>query len=77
MHCEKSTFPGNNVDGGYAEYIKTTARLVIKLDLKLKPADVAALSDAGLTVYHVASKAAKFLRPGDNCVIIGAGAMWF
>ncbi|KXT18872.1 hypothetical protein AC579_3559 [Pseudocercospora musae] len=75
VHCENSTFPGINVDGGYAEFMKTTARSVIKLDAKLQPADVAALADAGLTAHHVAAKAAKFLRPGDNCVIIGAGGL--
>ena len=48
VHCENSTFPGINVDGGYAEYLKTTARSCIKLDDKLEPADVAALADAGL-----------------------------
>lgn len=75
VHCESSTFPGINVDGGYAEYMKTTARSVIKLDPKLKPADVAALADAGLTAYHAAAKAAKVLRPGEVCVMIGAGGL--
>ncbi|KAF2172294.1 hypothetical protein M409DRAFT_50015 [Zasmidium cellare ATCC 36951] len=75
VHCENSTFPGINVDGGYAEYLKTTARSVIKLDPKLKPADVAALADAGLTAYHAAMKAAKLLRPSEFCVIIGAGGL--
>ncbi|KAK4634757.1 NAD-dependent alcohol dehydrogenase [Fulvia fulva] len=74
VHCENSTFPGINVDGGYAEYMKTTARSIVKLDPKLKPADVVALADAGLTAHHVASKAAKFLRPGDNCLAKQIGA---
>ncbi|EME87247.1 uncharacterized protein MYCFIDRAFT_169098 [Pseudocercospora fijiensis CIRAD86] len=70
------TFPGINVDGGYAEFMKTTARSVIKLDPKLHPADVAALADAGLKpLIIVAAKAAEFLRPGDNCVMIGAGGL--
>ncbi|KAF3045363.1 hypothetical protein E8E11_008913 [Didymella keratinophila] len=68
-----SKFPDTNVDGGYAEYIRTTARSVIKLDDKLEPSDVAALADAGLTAYHVVAKAARILRPGDYCVMIGAG----
>ncbi|KAF3035579.1 hypothetical protein E8E12_006617 [Didymella heteroderae] len=75
VHCEDSKFPGINVDGGYAEYIRTTARSVIKLDDKLEPSDVAALADAGLTAYHVVAKAAKILRPGDYCVMIGAGGL--
>ena len=75
VHCENSTFPGINVDGGYAEYMKTTARSVIKLDPSLEPADVAALADAGLTAYHVVAKAAKVLRPGNFVVMIGAGGL--
>ncbi|CAK3983690.1 alcohol dehydrogenase [Lecanosticta acicola] len=76
VHCENSTFPGINVDGGYAEYMKTTARSIIKLDPKLQPADVAALADAGLTAYHVVAKAVRSLRPaGDFVVMIGAGGL--
>jgi NAD+-dependent secondary alcohol dehydrogenase Adh1 len=75
VHCENSTFPGINVDGGYAEYLKTSARSCIKLDDKLEPADVAALADAGLTAYHAVAKAARVLRPGNICVMIGAGGL--
>ena len=75
VHCENSSFPGINVDGGYAEYMKTTARSVIKLDHSLEPADVAALADAGLTAYHAVAKAARVLRPGNIVVIIGAGGL--
>ena len=75
VHCENSTFPGINADGGYAEYLKTTARSVIKLDEKLEPADVAALADAGLTAYHAVAKAGRVLRPGNTVVMIGAGGL--
>ena len=60
---------------GYAEYLKTTARSVIKLDPSLEPADVAALADAGLTAYHAVAKAARVLRPGNVVVMIGAGGL--
>lgn len=75
VHCEDSLFPGINSDGGYAEYIKTGARSVIKLDESLEPADVAALADAGLTAYHAVAKAARLLRPGNMVVMIGAGGL--
>ena len=75
VHCEGSTFPGINADGGYAEYMKTGARSVIKLDERLEPRDVAALADAGLTAYHACAKAAKELRPGNVVVLIGAGGL--
>lgn len=75
VHCEDSLFPGIDSDGGYAEYIKTGARSVIKLDPSLEPADVAALADAGLTAYHAVAKAARELRPGNVVVMIGAGGL--
>ncbi|QIW94517.1 hypothetical protein AMS68_000035 [Peltaster fructicola] len=75
VHCEDSQFPGINCDGGYAEFIKTTARSVIKLDPALEPTNVAALADAGLTAYHAVAKAARRLRPGNFAVLIGAGGL--
>ena len=75
VHCENSAFPGIDSDGGYAEYLKTSARSAIKLDAALEPAGVAALADAGLTAYHAVAKAARKLRPGDRAVIIGAGGL--
>ncbi|HEY0473201.1 MAG TPA: NAD(P)-dependent alcohol dehydrogenase [Kribbella sp.] len=75
VHCEASAFPGIDTDGGYAEYLRTTARSVVRIDDGLEPADVAALADAGLTAYHAAAKAARVLRPGNICVIIGAGGL--
>ena len=32
MHCENSSFPGINTDGGMAEYLLTSARACVKLD---------------------------------------------
>ncbi|WP_336159807.1 NAD(P)-dependent alcohol dehydrogenase [Amycolatopsis sp. VC5-11] len=75
VHCEQSAFPGIDTNGGYAEYLRTSARSCVKLADSLEPADVAALADAGLTAQHAAAKAAKQLRPGDVCVIIGAGGL--
>ncbi|AFR50216.1 NAD(P)-dependent alcohol dehydrogenase [Gordonia sp. KTR9] len=75
VHCENSQFPGIDTDGGYAEYLKTTARSVVRIDDSLEPAAVAALADAGLTAYHAAAKVARMTRPGDTCVVIGAGGL--
>ena len=75
VHCESSEFPGIDTNGGYAEYLKTTARSVVRIDDSLEPADVAALADAGLTAYHAAAKVAAMTRPGDTCVVIGAGGL--
>ncbi|MDL9935281.1 NAD(P)-dependent alcohol dehydrogenase [Gordonia sp. ABSL1-1] len=75
VHCENSQFPGIDTNGGYAEYLRTTARSVVKLDDSLEPADVAALADAGLTAYHAAAKVDRLTRPGETCVVIGAGGL--
>lgn len=75
VHCENSRFPGIDADGGYADYLRTSARSVVKLDASLEPADVAAYADAGLTAYHAAAKAARRLTPRDRCVIIGSGGL--
>lgn len=75
VHCTQSQFPGIDTNGGYAEYLKTSARSVVRIADSLEPADVAALADAGLTAYHAAAKAARLLRPADRCVIIGAGGL--
>ncbi|WP_112238495.1 NAD(P)-dependent alcohol dehydrogenase [Kribbella monticola] len=75
VHCENSRFPGIDTDGGYAEYLRTTARSVVRIDDSLQPADVAALADAGLTAYHAVAKVARATRPGDVCVVIGAGGL--
>ncbi len=75
VHCESSAFPGIDTDGGYADYLLTTARSVVRIDDRLEPADVAALADAGLTAYHAAAKAARRLTPRDRCVVIGAGGL--
>jgi NAD+-dependent secondary alcohol dehydrogenase Adh1 len=75
MHCANSLFPGISADGGFAEFLKTNARAVIKLDAGLEPADVAAHTDAGLTAYHAVKKAAKLLHPGTTAVVIGAGGL--
>ena len=75
VHCENSQFPGINANGGYAEYLLTSARSVVKIDDSLEPADVAALADAGLTAYHAVAKASRRLTPRDRCLVIGAGGL--
>ena len=75
MHCENSSFPGLSRDGGMAEYLLTSARACVKLDPSTRPADVAALADAGITAYHAVRKALPLLYPGTTAVVIGAGGL--
>jgi NAD+-dependent secondary alcohol dehydrogenase Adh1 len=75
MHCVNGRFPGINRDGGFADFLHTSARSVVKLDPSLQPKDIAALADAGLTAIHAVKKAVPVLGPGTRVVVIGAGGL--
>jgi NAD+-dependent secondary alcohol dehydrogenase Adh1 len=75
MHCVNGSFPGIDRDGGFADFLHTSARSVVKLDPSLQPADIAALADAGLTAIHAVKKAIPVLGAGTRAVVIGAGGL--
>ena len=75
MHCLNGSFPGINRDGGFADFLQTSARSVVKLAPGLEPKDIAALADAGLTAIHAVKKAVPVLEPGTTAVVIGAGGL--
>jgi NAD+-dependent secondary alcohol dehydrogenase Adh1 len=75
MHCLNGAFPGIDSDGGFADFLKTSARSVVKLDKSLEPKDIAALADAGLTAIHAVKKAVPVLGAGTRVVVIGAGGL--
>ena len=75
MHCTSGSFPGINRDGGFADFLLTSARSVVKLGPGLEPKDIAALADAGLTAIHAVKKAIPVLEPGTHAVVIGAGGL--
>src|SRR3954466_10474263 len=73
MHCLDGSFPGINRDGGFADFLQTSARSVVKLAPGLGPKDTPALADAGLTAIHAVKKAIAVLAAGTRVVVIGAG----
>src|SRR3954453_12169714 len=75
MHCLAGSFPGIDRDGGFADFLFTSARSVVKLDPSLEPKAIAALADAGLTAIHAVKKAIPVLSPGTRAVVIGAGGL--
>ena len=75
MHATDSKFPGINANGGYAQYLLTGERALIKLPGSLAPKDVAPYTDAGLTAYRACKKASRHLLPGQFAVVIGAGGL--
>src|SRR5260370_32662392 len=76
MHCVSNSFPGlDGTDGGYAEFLKTGARSVIKLAAGTDPASLAPYADAGLTAYHAVKKIAPATYPGSTAVVVGVGGL--
>lgn len=75
MHAANSSFPGINANGGYAQYLATGERSLIKLPKTLAPKDVAPYTDAGLTAYRAAKKASRHLLPGQFAVVLGVGGL--
>jgi NAD+-dependent secondary alcohol dehydrogenase Adh1 len=77
MHCTgQSFFPGfDGTDGGYAEYLKTNARAVIKLAPGTDPASLAPFADAGITAYHAVKKVLPSIAPGTTVVVLGVGGL--
>jgi NAD+-dependent secondary alcohol dehydrogenase Adh1 len=73
MYCGTSAFPGVNVAGGYADYLRTSDRSLVVLPESIKPEDVAPYADAGLTAYRAVRKASKILQPGMTVAVIGGG----
>ena len=75
MYCENGRFPGINADGGFADYLLTSDRALIKLAPGVEPVDVAPYADAGITAFRAAKKAARTLRPGNWAVVQGIGGL--
>ena len=75
MYCANGSFPGITVDGGFAEYLRTNERALVKLAEGIEPKDVAPYADAGLTAYRAARKAAEILRPGHRVAVVGVGGL--
>jgi NAD+-dependent secondary alcohol dehydrogenase Adh1 len=75
MYCTDGRFPGINTEGGFAEYLRTSDRALIKLAEGVDPIDVAPYADAGITAFRAARKAADVLRPGNWAVVLGIGGL--
>ena len=75
MYCPNSAFPGISTNGGFAEYLRTVERAIIKLPEGLEPKAVAPYADAGITAYRVARRASAHLHPGTRCAVIGVGGL--
>lgn len=67
--------PGITVDGGYADYLLTSERSLVKVDPGADLTVLAPLTDAGITAYRACRRVAAVVRPGDTVVVIGVGGL--
>jgi alcohol dehydrogenase, propanol-preferring len=72
--CGGSVMLGNNVDGGYAEYVVVPAGDVFPLPDEIPLVDAAVIADAVTTPYHAVVNRGR-VRPGDEVVVIGCGGV--
>jgi len=75
MHCPTWRFPGVDGNGGYAQFMKTSARSLVKLADGTDPTLLAPYSDAGLTAMHAVKRLVPYLHPGTTVVVIGSGGV--
>lgn len=76
MYCARTRFPGvDGMDGGYAEYLRTSVRAVLPLAKGVPPAAQAPLADAGITAFHAVRRILPELRPGSIVAVLGIGGL--
>lgn len=71
--CERLTLLGNQVDGGYAEYVKAPSRNAFLMPKNLTFEQAASIPVNFATSWHMLVTRAN-IRPGMNVLVIGAGS---
>ncbi len=72
--CARMVMFGNNVDGGYAEYILAPTKDLIPLAEDIPLVEGSIIADAVTTPYHAVVNRGQ-VRPGDNVVVFGCGGI--
>jgi 6-hydroxycyclohex-1-ene-1-carbonyl-CoA dehydrogenase len=72
--CEHSIMLGNNVDGGYAEYIVVDARDAYPLPDEIPLIEAAIIADAVTTPFHAVVRRGR-VQPGEWVVVLGCGGI--
>jgi NAD+-dependent secondary alcohol dehydrogenase Adh1 len=75
MGCSDSAFTGLVVDGGMAQFVRTSQRAAIVLDPSTDTQSIAPLADAGLTAYHAIRRAVGSLTSESVAVVVGCGGL--
>ena len=72
--CENGVMLGNNIDGGYAEYLTVPAKDVFRLPPEIPLVEGSIIADALTTPYHAVMNRGR-VRPGDRVVVVGCGGV--
>ncbi|NTW03520.1 MAG: alcohol dehydrogenase catalytic domain-containing protein [Oscillochloris sp.] len=72
--CDQMIMFGNNVDGGYAEYLLAPAKDVFRLPEEIPLVEGSIIADAITTPYHAVVNRGQ-VKPGDWVVVIGCGGI--
>ena len=72
--CTKSRVLGIDLDGGFAEYVKTNASRVLPLPPSVSSAAGAALTCGGVTAYHALRSVAR-IEPYEVVLVLGTGGV--
>lgn len=72
--CERMVMFGNNVDGGYAEYMLAPAKDALLLPDAIPLVEGAIIADAVTTPYHAVVNRGR-VQPGDHVVVYGCGGI--
>ena len=72
--CERGIMLGNDIDGGYAEYLTVPARDVFRLPPEIPLEEGSIIADALTTPYHAVMNRGA-VRPGDRVVVVGCGGV--
>jgi propanol-preferring alcohol dehydrogenase len=72
--CQNMRMFGNDVDGAFAEYVKSPAKDVFILPAEIPLIEGSIIADAVTTPYHAVKNRAE-VRPGDSVVVYGCGGV--
>lgn len=72
--CLSMIMPGNDVDGGFAEYIKAPAKDAFHLPAEIPLVDGCIIADAITTPYHAVNNRGQ-VKAGDYVVVYGCGGV--
>ena len=72
--CERIVMFGNNVDGGYAEYVLAPAKDIFAMPAEIPLIEGAIIADATTTPFHAVVNRGR-VAPGDTVAVFGCGGI--